>query len=158
LKKQFDFNVHESLSPLQKPCFALQELANSYIADSLEFIPKLPDSTSKVHCLAQSRKWREELDEDLRVQMIEQDHIHFYFYKPAQLQDKRIVVPFYFYKSGHDVFAKCVSATQKLVKEGKSTTIRTEFQHIYAFDSPLFTKINVNTFWRVFDGIVLHNG
>ncbi|KAH9816552.1 hypothetical protein DFH28DRAFT_890929, partial [Melampsora americana] len=158
LRKKFDFNVGETLSPLGKPCFGLQELGNPYVANSLEFIPKLPDSTTKVYCLSQSKKWREELDQDLRVQMIEKGQSHFYLYEPVQLKDKRIVVPFYFYQSGHDVFAKCVFACQNLVKEGESTKIRTEFQSVSAFDSPLFTTININTFWRVFDAIDLRNG
>ncbi|KAH9822651.1 hypothetical protein DFH28DRAFT_1049925 [Melampsora americana] len=158
LKKQFNFNVCENLSPLEKPCFGLTELANPYVMDFLKFIPELPDATSKVHCLSQSKKWREELDEDIRVQMVEQGNTHFYLYELVQLQSKKIVIPFYFYKSGDKVLSKCVYAVQKFIKEGRASKIRTEFKPVSAFDSPLFSTINVNTFWRNFDQIELPDG
>ncbi|KAH9808088.1 hypothetical protein DFH28DRAFT_1198469 [Melampsora americana] len=135
-----------------------QELANPYVVDFLEFIPELPDATSKVHRLSQSKKWREELDEDIRVQMVEQGNTHFYLYELVQLQSKKIVIPFYFYKSGDQVLAKCVYAVQHFVKEGRASKIRTEFKSVSGFDSPSFSTINVNTFWRNFDQIKLPDG
>ncbi|KAH9817323.1 hypothetical protein DFH28DRAFT_926849 [Melampsora americana] len=158
LKKKFNFNICENLSPLEKPCFGLTELGNPYVMDFLEFIPEMPDANSKVHRLSQSKKWREELDEDLRVQMVEQGNTHFYLYELVQLQSKKIVIPFYFYKSGDQVLAKCVYAVQKFVKEGRASKIRTEFKYVSAFDSVSFSTINVNAFWRNFDQIELPNG
>ncbi|KAH9819654.1 hypothetical protein DFH28DRAFT_856324, partial [Melampsora americana] len=167
LKNQFNFNVTESLSPLEKPCFGLQikdilkqatELANPYVSDYLEFMPSLPNSSSKIFCFSQSQKWREGLDPYLRVQMINLDHGHFYLHEPVQLTSKHIVVPAFFYKSGNDLFAKCVFTRQKYECTGSSGKIRIEFQHVSTFDSELFLTINVNTFWREFNKIEVREG
>ncbi|KAH9816664.1 hypothetical protein DFH28DRAFT_1158132 [Melampsora americana] len=131
-----------------------KELANPYVTDHLEFMPSLPNEGSRVSGLAQSKKWREGLDPDLRVQMVDQDNGHFYLHEPVQLTSQRIVIPCYFYKAGNEVLAKCVYAHLKW----ENPSIRIEFQHVSNFNSELFTTINVNLFWREFDKIEMHNG
>lgn len=90
--------------------------------------------------------------------MIEKDMIHFYLFKPVQLQDERLVVPVYFYRCGHEIVAKCVFAFQRFVNKGISTRIRTEFPYVSNFDSPVLTTSNITEFWRTFDGITFRNG
>ncbi|KAH9820335.1 hypothetical protein DFH28DRAFT_841868, partial [Melampsora americana] len=117
LKRRLNFGVSESVSSLDNRCFRLkikqilsQELANPYVMDHLDFMPRLPSAKSKVNCLAQSKKWREELDCDLRVQMVSLPNGHFFLYEPAQLYSHKIVIPIFFYKMDHKVLAKCVPA------------------------------------------------
>ncbi|KAH9817967.1 hypothetical protein DFH28DRAFT_926165 [Melampsora americana] len=64
-------------------------------------MPELPSPDSKGNCLSQLTKWREELDRDLRVQMVDQPNGHFYLYEPVQLQSHKIVVPIFFIKWNH---------------------------------------------------------
>ncbi|KAH9808345.1 hypothetical protein DFH28DRAFT_910246 [Melampsora americana] len=173
LKARFDFDISKSLSPLEKPCFGLkikdilkqaslpcadltllQELANPYVTEHLDFMPSLPNKGTRISCLAQSKKWREGLDADLRVQMVKQDNGHFYLQEPVQLSAQRIVIPSYFYRSGNEVLAKCVYAHLKW----ENPNLRIEFQHISDFDSELFTTVNVNTFWKEFDRIEMRDG
>lgn len=107
LKKRYGFEVAEALSPSNKPCFLLkvqqilsQELSNPYVAEHLQFMPELPSSTTKTNRLSQSKKWREELDRDLRVQMVNLPQGHFYLYEPVQLQSKQLVIPLFFLSNG----------------------------------------------------------
>ncbi|KAH9824732.1 hypothetical protein DFH28DRAFT_1077281 [Melampsora americana] len=78
--------------------------------DHLEFMPRLSTSKSKVNCLVQSKKWREGLDCDLRVQMVSSKNGHFFLYKPAQLYSQNVVIPIFFYNMDNEVLAKCAPA------------------------------------------------
>ncbi|KAH9810703.1 hypothetical protein DFH28DRAFT_902343 [Melampsora americana] len=154
LKKMFEFDVSESLSALGKPCFGLrvkqiltQELANPYVMEHLEFIPELPTSTSKINRFTQSKKWREDLEKNLRVQMVNSPKGHFFLYEPVQLESKRIVIPMFFYGFETQVFAKCVFARQTahLNSEG-CQRIRVEFPSVSSFNSSQLSSINVKYF------------
>lgn len=140
LKKQYDFDVSETVGPLGRTSFALkvkqilsqvrclyvssklldhweifpQELANPYVCDHLQFMPELPSITDKVDRFAQSRKWREELDRDLRVQMVALPQGHFYLFEPVQLKSKTLVIPEFYYQEGTETFAKCAPAHQSI--------------------------------------------
>ncbi|KAH9821274.1 hypothetical protein DFH28DRAFT_923682 [Melampsora americana] len=87
------------------PFSSLEELANPYVMDHLEFIPTLPNSNCKINCLVQSKKWREGLDRNLRVQMVSSPNGHFFLYEPAQLYSQKIVIPIFFYKMDNEVLA-----------------------------------------------------
>ncbi|KAH9815040.1 hypothetical protein DFH28DRAFT_1166770 [Melampsora americana] len=142
LKKEYDMGLSETVSPLSKPCFGLQikeilrqELGNPY-----------------------SKKWREELAPDLRVQMVDCSKGHFYLFEPTQLQSKTIVIPMFFYKAGADVLAKCVYArvTRNTASREITSALRIEFPSVCNFNSEQLTTINVKTFWKVIDQIELH--
>ncbi|KAH9821265.1 hypothetical protein DFH28DRAFT_883888, partial [Melampsora americana] len=163
LKKKMNFGVSESVSSLENRCFGLkikqvlsQELANPYVMDHLEFIPTLPNSNCKINCLVQSKKWREGLDRNLRVQMVSSPNGHFFLYEPAQLYSQKIVIPIFFYKMDNEVLAKCVPAHQ-ICKEGDDGKlhVRIEYRAVSSFDSILLSTINIKRFWRVFDQIEL---
>ncbi|KAH9815246.1 hypothetical protein DFH28DRAFT_893321, partial [Melampsora americana] len=166
LKTRYQFEVAENLLPLGRPCFTLhvkqilsQELSNPYVTEFLRFIPELPTRSSKITCLAQSKKWREELNRDLRVQMVALPQGHFYILEPVQLKSKVMVIPEYFYQQGTEVFAKCVPAQQvyKSNPDG-SARIRVSFVSAHNFNSLILKAVNVKDFWRVFESIEVRQG
>ncbi|KAH9823364.1 hypothetical protein DFH28DRAFT_922254 [Melampsora americana] len=155
LKENCGYDVSESLSPLDKPCFGLQELADPYVMDHLQFMPELPTSTTKVNCLAQSQKWQEELDKDLCVQMVTSPKGQFYLSKPMELLSKKIVIPIFFHQEGDEIFAKCVSTVlnyQEVVNNG-GPQIRVEFQLVSDFNSNSLASVNVRSFFKGFEKI-----
>ena len=87
----------------------LQELANPYVANNLEFYPHDPHGKN-IHSLCQSKKWREELSPEHRVQMVVVLEKHFYIFEPVMLKgaDCRIVVPIFFYKQNQTIIAKSI--------------------------------------------------
>lgn len=134
----------------------LQELSNPYVTEHLQFIPELPSQTDKVNRFAQSKKWREDLDRDIRVQMVDSINGHFYLFEPVQLQSKHIVVPIFFYQEGTQTLAKCVPTCQRYQKDSQGQPhIQVQFESVQDFDSPSATSINVREFWRVFNAIEL---
>ncbi|KAG0146860.1 hypothetical protein CROQUDRAFT_23045, partial [Cronartium quercuum f. sp. fusiforme G11] len=134
------FGVSKKDSSIGTPCFSLkvavvitQELANPYVRDHLVFIPELT-TNSKITCLSQSKKWCEDLDPDLHVQMVRVSNKDFFLYEPVQLDNTDIVIPQYFYQIETEVLAKCVSATVQHNLQTEKTCI--EFPFIHQFNAP----------------------
>lgn len=122
-------------------------------------MPELPSNTDKVDRLAQSKKWREELDRDLRVQMVDLPQGQFYIFEPVQLKNKQIIIPQFFYQQGKEIFAKCAAAHQSLQKHTDGNPhIRVYFDSASDFTSPVLTAINVKEFLKVFDAIEIREG
>jgi hypothetical protein len=61
-----------------------------------------------IHKFSQSRKWREELPSDMRVQMVSVNGKHFYIYEPTQLFDGMMVIPIFFYFADGELYSKCI--------------------------------------------------
>lgn len=125
--------------------------------DHIQFIPELPNQSDPINRLGQSRKWREELDRDLRVQMVDLPNGHFYVFEPVQLQSKQIVVPMFLYKVNQEVFAKCVFTNQiyqRNTSDGRPQ-VHLEFRSVSDFNSEDLASINVKLFWRTFEKIEL---
>ncbi|KAH9809084.1 hypothetical protein DFH28DRAFT_1225958 [Melampsora americana] len=162
LKKRYSFDVSESLSPLEKPCFRLQvkqiltqEVANPFVIKHLQSIPELPGPTDKVNRLSQSRKWREELDKDLRVQMVNAPRGHFYLFEPVELNSGKLVIPVFFYQQHNQIFAKCIPA-RLVYQSGEASNgpqIRVQFRSTSDFNSESLASINVMYFSKVFEDI-----
>ncbi|KAH9818447.1 hypothetical protein DFH28DRAFT_1152318 [Melampsora americana] len=166
LKKRYSFDVSESLSPLEKPCFRLQvkqiltqEVANPFVIKHLQSIPELPGPTDKVNRLSQSRKWREELDKDLRVQMVNAPRGHFYLFEPVELNSGKLVIPVFFYQQDNQIFAKCTPA-RLVYQSGEASNgpqIRVQFRSTSDFNSESLASINVTYFSKVFEDIEVCN-
>lgn len=90
--------------------FYAQELANPEVCPNMGFYPD-SDCAVTVNQFSQSTKWREGLEVDLRVPMVDVNGEHFYLYEPAQLHDSSLVVPVYFYIENSGLRAKCLQAS-----------------------------------------------
>lgn len=122
-------------------------------------MPELPSITDKVDRFAQSRKWREELDRDLRVQMVALPQGHFYLFEPVQLKSKTLVIPEFYYQEGTETFAKCAPAHQSIQTDADGTQhIRVYFDSASYFNSSVLSAINVKEFWKAFDAIEIRPG
>ncbi|EFP91161.2 uncharacterized protein PGTG_16906 [Puccinia graminis f. sp. tritici CRL 75-36-700-3] len=92
------------------------ELGNPWVAPHVKFYPEFT-AFKGVSRLSQSSKWLTELNSDNRAQMIRHDHRDYYIYELAQLISDRIVVPIFFYESGGEMYAKCVSPDIEVDRE-----------------------------------------
>ncbi|POW15087.1 hypothetical protein PSTT_02357 [Puccinia striiformis] len=106
MRSMLKMDPSENQSVLLNKTFALNlqsivgnELANPTVVRHLEFYPHDPRGKD-VFALYQSKKWREELGPNSRVQMVPSEGKHFYIYEPVGLKDPQapIVVPIFFYK------------------------------------------------------------
>ncbi|KNZ61745.1 hypothetical protein VP01_1362g3 [Puccinia sorghi] len=77
------------------------------VNSKLDFYPIESDGFY-VYKFSQSVKWREELPEDIRVQMVVVLGKHFYIYEPTQLLDGSLVIPIFFYSAHGELYAKCI--------------------------------------------------
>jgi hypothetical protein len=82
----------------------------------LDFYPEDPVGFN-VYKLSQSYKWRADLPEDLRVQMVAIQSKHFYLFEPIELLDKTMVVPVYFYSFQGNLFSKCVRPKTRVSRD-----------------------------------------
>ncbi|KAI8449373.1 hypothetical protein BY996DRAFT_8407206 [Phakopsora pachyrhizi] len=82
-----------------------QELGNPIVAKYLDFYPKNSEGEN-IYKLSQCEKWLHQYPRDLRAQMIRVGDQSFYIYEPAQIIDRNVVVPLYFYNKGNKLWAK----------------------------------------------------
>ncbi|POW03734.1 hypothetical protein PSTT_10890 [Puccinia striiformis] len=116
IRSMLKMDPSENQSVLSNKTFALNlqsivgnELANPTVVRHLEFYPHDPRGKD-MFALYQSKKWREELGPNSRVQMVPSEGKHFYIYEPVGLKDPQapIVVPIFFYKYQDTLFLKCI--------------------------------------------------
>ncbi|KAI9619107.1 hypothetical protein KEM48_006386 [Puccinia striiformis f. sp. tritici PST-130] len=116
MRSMLKMDPSENQSVLLNKTFALNlqsivgnELANPTVVRHLEFYPHDPHGKD-VFALYQSKKWREELGPNSRVQMVPSEGKHFYTYEPVGLKDPQapIVGPIFFYKYQNTLFSKCI--------------------------------------------------
>lgn len=109
-----------------------------------------------VNRFSQSRKWRECLPKDLRVQMVQLGSSHFYIYEPVQLDSKKVVVPIFFYLDKGIVMSKCLKLQMK------TTGNPVPFQMLIAeeeeFSSNIYITVEVSKFMNTFSQIRLSDG
>ncbi|CAH7677113.1 hypothetical protein PPACK8108_LOCUS12246 [Phakopsora pachyrhizi] len=82
-----------------------QELGNPIVAKYLDFYPENSEGEN-IYKLSQCEKWLHQYPRDLLAQMIRVGDQSFYIYEPAQIIDRNVVVPLYFYNKGNKLRAK----------------------------------------------------
>ncbi|KAI8451252.1 hypothetical protein BY996DRAFT_6432204 [Phakopsora pachyrhizi] len=92
------------LCDLQLPSWKT-ELGNPIVAKYLDFYPENSEGEN-IYKLSQCEKWLHQYPRDLRAQMIRVGDQSFYIYEPAQIIDRNVVVPLYFYNKGNKLWAK----------------------------------------------------
>jgi hypothetical protein len=80
---------------------------------------------------------------------------HFYIYEPVQVLSGQLVVPIFFYQQNNQIMAKCLCATVEQVLPNLFNILIDEDP---AFDSQDLLTINVKSFWRSLDSVVLDGG
>lgn len=128
-------------------------MANPHVVEKLVCIPET-DKEVEVNRFSQSRKWRELLPKDLRVQMVELGSQHYYVHEPVQIDDGDVVVPVFFYQHRSVVMAKCLPL--KIV--GIQNGYRLEIAEEEDFRSNIYRSIEVSCFVRTWPNIVLGDG
>jgi hypothetical protein len=105
----------------------------------LEFFPEDAHGLN-IYKFSQSMKWLKHLPPDLRVQMLQINHKHYYIFEPAVLRSGQMVVPIFFYRDNSEMYAKCaipqVDYTRSLPK--LSVTIPPDL----TFDSASLVAVN----------------
>lgn len=127
-----------------------QELVNPHVRRHLVTIPELATKTS-INRFSQSKRWRETLEPELRVQMVEKGKTHFYIYEVVELESGLKVVPCYFYQTEDGVMAKCLRPSIKPILEIEQFEIKIPCEP--AFDSPDFDTIPIEKFGKTFSEI-----
>ncbi|KAA1073675.1 hypothetical protein PGT21_022199 [Puccinia graminis f. sp. tritici] len=116
IRKIFHVSVNETESVFLNKCYALSikqmlanELSNPYVRPHLRVYPEDNHGLYQ-HALYQSKKWREELPYDCRVQMVahEVHRKHYYIYEPTLLRTGNLVVPIFFFEANGKMYAKVV--------------------------------------------------
>lgn len=130
-------------------------MANPLVNKHLVYVPELAQNAT-INRLSQSRKWRERLDPDLRVQMVSCGSKQWYLHEPIQLDNKKIVIPQFFYQSNGCLLSKCVLVTLSPLDEEGRTTI--EFPAECSFDSVDVFVVPVNDFVKGLDDILYNDG
>lgn len=77
------------------------------MAQNLEFIPAAKQAGAADRFL-KCKMWREGLDAELHVQILDVLLTHFYIYDPLQLSSQKVMVPIYLYQVGTVEMAKCL--------------------------------------------------
>lgn len=134
---------------------AIQELANPLVSSAMVFVPET-DRGVAVNRLAQSQKWREGFSRELRVPMVRVRNQHFYVYEPAQLEDKRVVLPVFFYQKSSVVHAKCLQVTLEPSSLFNHNIMMVQEEP--QFDSSHFIDVDVEEFSVSFVEMVLGDG
>jgi hypothetical protein len=121
----------------------------------LDFYPEDPNGQN-IFKLSQSKKWREELGPNERVQMAVSNDKHFYIFEPTQLKSGKVVVPVYFYKMNKQIYAKCtkpfISPTSHDAK-----VLKMEFEGGLEFTSERLQTIKVSEFKNIYSEIIWGN-
>lgn len=81
----------------------------------------------------------------------------FYIYEPVQLEDKKVVVPFFFYQDKGKVMAKCLKLRMKK-KSGGIFDCRMEVDDEEDFNSEAYQTVEVSYFWNTFSDIRGNDG
>lgn len=105
---------------------------------------------------SQSKKWRENLDRDLRVQMFDIGFDHFYIYEPVQLVSRKVVVPIYLYHVNTVKMSKCLHLS--FTVSDVAGQYRLNVAEEPSFDSPTLIDVPASDFWRTYDNICLTDG
>ncbi|KAI8457585.1 hypothetical protein BY996DRAFT_6411529 [Phakopsora pachyrhizi] len=112
LQKMTHCKKYTSLSVIGNPMTTVriqgllkQELGNPIVAKYLDFYPENSEGES-IYKLSQCEKWLHQYPRDLRAQMIRVGDQSFYIYEPAQIIDRNLVFPLYFYNKGNKILAK----------------------------------------------------
>lgn len=125
------------------------------ISHHLAYMPE-SDKDVVINWFSQSKKWRELLPLDNRVQMVVVRGQHYYVYEPVQLFDFKIVVPCFFYKDVEGVKAKCLTVTMGW-SHSDNALVMTLPEEV-PFESAGFSTVDVSLFKTVYSEIFLDSG
>lgn len=125
------------------------------MAEHLDFIPEAKVSGG-VDRFSQCKKWREELDCDLRVQMFDSGSTHFYIYEPVQLVSQKVVVPIYLYQLNKVNMSKCLPLSVTMSDVSSKYCLKVAEEP--AFDSPTLIEVPESELWRTYNHIALKDG
>ena len=128
-------------------------MANPQVYSKLEFYPIDPEGLD-VYKLSQSKKWREELPVEIRVQMVAISGKHFYIYKPTQLLNGSLVIPIFFFSLHGELYAKCIRPrTTGHVSLGN---LKLLIPHPLPYDSDLLISVRCAEFSLIYSEIIRH--
>jgi hypothetical protein len=88
-------------------------MANPIVNKHMDFYPEDTNGFN-IYKLSQSLKWREDFPADIWVQMVEVHSKHFYIFEPIELDDRKIVIPVYFYTFKGELYSKCVKPKTRI--------------------------------------------
>jgi hypothetical protein len=119
------------------------EIANPLVSSQLDFYPK--DAHGRyISKFSQLRKWLESTDASGRAPMVRCTSGDYYIYEPVQLEDKRIVVPLFFYSMEGELWAKCI--TPVWTPESDGLKIRGTISSNLQFNSNQLEIIGISRF------------
>ncbi|KAI8450839.1 hypothetical protein BY996DRAFT_8688860 [Phakopsora pachyrhizi] len=151
LQKMTHCKKYTSLSVIGNPMttVSIQGLLKQY-----NFYPE-NSKGENIYKLSQCEKWLHQYPRDLQAQMIRVGDQSFYIYEPAQIIDRNVVVPLYFYNKGNKLWAKVCKLNVLVLP---SSLVELSISGDLNFYSSNMKEIMAEEFLKPYHEITFNNG